>query len=191
MLMMVKSLYFLADWAFFPHPKKSPASLPPLLFPQQRMLPRSVFLYLYVSLLLFSFITSSLPSFLSCTLAQTSFFHPCKPTWNDRLPACCVLWKIKCNDRLQIMILFDILSLWNDRRCQSPFIKTDINSNAHTHTQFRPAQCPRRNMIGFFVCFPCWGNIMSLREIKESSGLLTVPPRHLLNLPFLPRRRVN
>lgn len=32
---------------------------------------------------------------------------------------------------------------------------------------------------------------MSLREIKHSSGQLTVPPRHLLNLPFLPQRRVN
>lgn len=154
--MMVKSLYFLADWAFFFPPKKSPASLPPLPFLQQRMLPHSVFLYLYVSLLLFSFITSSLPSFLSCTLAQTSFFHPRKSTWNDRLPACCVLWKIKCNDRLQIMILFDILSLWNDRRCHSPFIKTDINGNTHTltHTQsFDQRSVPDTTWLDFLCVF--------------------------------------
>lgn len=32
---------------------------------------------------------------------------------------------------------------------------------------------------------------MSLREIKHSSGWLTVPTSNLLNLPFLPQRCVN
>lgn len=87
-----------------------------------------------------------------------------------------------------ILLLF-FLKFSFDKGCQS---RKDRHKQQHTHCWSSTGSQSQTQHDWIFLCFfSCRGNIVSLREIKHSSGLLTVPPRHLLNLPFLPRRCVN
>lgn len=104
------------------------------------------------------------------------FLLPCSNPWC--FPS--TPYEIKCNDRFHtttFMILFPSAG-WT-----------------HTHTHMRAgmlAVCSQTQHDWIFLCvFWCRGNTASLREIKQLSGRLTVPPCRLLNLPFPPRWRAD